>query len=102
MIEIIDYKAIGRGTFLAIITLKLPKMANFIIRNVLVFGKNGHKWVVMPSKEYEKDGQKKFFPLVAFEDPAINKRFQETILKTYDEYIIKQGTINLNQSKQKV
>ena len=47
------------------------------------FNKDGKKWVGLPSREYEKDGQKKYQSLVKF-DEARNKKFQDKVIAMID------------------
>ena len=87
MIEILSHRYNDKGAKKASITIRLPKMKNFIIYNVSIFEKDGKKWVSMPSKEYESEGKKKYFPHCGFEDKDINESFKNAILTAFEEYV---------------
>ena len=87
MIEIIEYKPVGKGYLMGTFSLKLPKAGNMILRNLAFFEKGTQKWISMPSREYEEDGQKKYFPLVTFEKPETLKAFQKETISALELHI---------------
>lgn len=91
MIEILKYKAIGKGALIASFSIKLVKNGNMIISNCTLFESNGKRWISLPSKEYEEEGKKKYVAYVYFEDKAINDRFKEAIMCAVTEYQKKQS-----------
>lgn len=94
MIEIVDCKQLNKGSLLATINIKLPKMRNFVINNITVWEKNGKRWVSMPSREYESEGKKKFFAHCRFEDREINDQFQNAILDAFECYSAKLNIVS--------
>lgn len=82
-----NYKPIHKGVVVCSFTLVCDKWANFEIRNCTLFDSNGKRWISLPSKEYEADGKKKYFPLVGFAEREVNDRFLATIMATVDQYI---------------
>lgn len=44
-------------------------------------GNNGSQWVSGPQREYEKDGERKFYPFVYFLDKERWSKFQDWILE---------------------
>ena len=67
MIEIKEFKSVEQGACKARFNLYFPKLS-MELRECAYFESNGKKWVSMPSKPYDKDGIKKYFPLVQFSD----------------------------------
>lgn len=86
MIQILECKQQKKGSLLATINIKLPKMKNFVINNITVWEKNGKRWISMPSREYESEGKKKFFAHCRFEDRDLNDQFQNAILDAFEQY----------------
>jgi hypothetical protein len=66
MIEIKNFKKMPEGVCKAKFSIVFPKMG-MTINDCGLFEKDGKKWIALPSKAYEKDGQKKYFSLVFFE-----------------------------------
>lgn len=91
MIQVIKYKAINKNTLQAMIDIKVPKWGNFIIRDISYFKRSDQRWVSMPSRQYEKDGEKKYYSYNMFEDLATMKQFQEKIMEALDEYVLKEN-----------
>ncbi len=87
--EIIKFVSVNKGTFVCEIDLKIPKWGSFIIRKIKVFEKEGGRWIVLPSQEYEKDGKKQFYAYNLFEERKTFDLFQEQVFKAFDEYIEK-------------
>ncbi len=76
-IEIKDYKPIQNSKCKGRFTLVLHK-TGFEFRDCVWFESDGKKWFTFPSKEYESEGKKKFFPLIAL----INTNFREELNKS--------------------
>ena len=87
MIEITQYKSINKNSLQGILSIKNPKWGNFIIREISYFKKNDQRWISLPSKPYEKDGEKKYYALNLFEESSRMKSFQEEVLKAFDQYL---------------
>lgn len=99
MIEITHFKPVNKGYVVGTFSIRVPKWGNFCIRELTYFKKNENRWISFPSRQYEKNGEKKYFSFCAFEEPAINKSFQDKLLKCLDEYISKN---NLDQPENKI
>ncbi len=84
--EITEYKAINKGGLLGKFNLKVLKWGPLIIREMLLMTKDNRKFISFPSKPYEKDGQKKFFNYLVFENRETSDRFQEKALHTLENY----------------
>ena len=88
MIEITKYKPIDKGTIFASFDIKIPKWGNFFIREILYFKKENQRWISFPSKQYEKEGEKKYYPYNGFDDGAMTKAFQDKVFDALDKYIV--------------
>ena len=85
MITCIYFKKFDKGT--------LKGFANFFIEKMGMefFGftlheKDGKKWLNFPSKEYDKEGDKKFAPYFRFKEKNHYYEFQRQALKAIQEY----------------
>lgn len=87
MLEISKVQMINKGHLLAKCDVRIPAW-KFTIHNVSIFEKNGSRWVSMPSQQYEKDGQKKFFPHCRFDDMDILEKFQSEVKKLFETWIL--------------
>ena len=63
--KIHNFKRIDRGTLIAKLELEFEEWGLTIRDCMILKGKNG-MWVSYPSRQYEQDGQKKYFHLVVF------------------------------------
>jgi hypothetical protein len=62
-----DWRAVNsqsalKGSF----TVEIPKW-HMQIRSITLFQKESQIWISFPSREYEKDGQKKYFSYIVFD-----------------------------------
>jgi DNA-binding cell septation regulator SpoVG len=87
MIEITHYKANDKGAKTATISIKIPKWGNFLIKEISLFAKDGKRWLSMPSRTFELEGQKKYFQFVSFESREIGDKFQGEVFKALDKYL---------------
>ncbi len=87
MIEITNYKAINKGTLVGSFSVRIVGWGMYI-NDMNLFQKEGKRWVTMPSRMYEKDGTKKYFPYCGFEKSELTERFNTSVLKAIDEYMI--------------
>ena len=98
MIEITHYKPNDKGFKVANISIKIPKWGNFLIRDITVFVKDGKRWLSMPNRSFDQDGQKKYFHFVSFENREIGDKFQAEVLKALDKYLETQNPKVLSTS----
>ena len=71
--EISNFKMIGKGSLIGTFDLTIPEWGALKICECAVFVKDGKKWITLPSRVYEKDGQKKYFGLVKFNETVFRK-----------------------------
>lgn len=65
MIKVTDFKPIKKGALQGTFNLYLPDY-DLTVRDCKWMHSNGNSWVNYPSREYEKDGQKKYFSYLFF------------------------------------
>jgi DNA-binding cell septation regulator SpoVG len=74
------------GTLRGFANLQLA--SGLIIKDVGVHIRDsGAKWISMPSRRYEANGETKYFPYVDFKDAATKANFQKQTLAALAEYI---------------
>jgi len=85
-LEIQNYKHLGKGYLQGTCDIKIPLWGNFIIYGISIFEKDGKKWISFPSREYEKEGQKKWFQHCRFESENMSEAFRNEFFKELDKY----------------
>ena len=63
--EIVNYKEIKRGHLIASFDVTMPEW-DLGIHECKLFEKDGRKWIGFPSRQYEMNGEKKYFEYVIF------------------------------------
>ena len=86
MIEILSYRSSIKGARQGNLSLRIPAW-KLEIRDMTLFMKNGHRWLSMPSRSYEKDGETKYSPFLYFFDKDQNDKFQKVALDALDKWI---------------
>lgn len=100
--QIKDYKPINRGVVVCSFTIVCDKWQNFEIRGCTLFESNGKRWISLPSREYEKDGKKKYWPYVSFPDREKNDKFLAAIMATLDQHVLAMAPNNATMAAAKV
>jgi hypothetical protein len=59
----------------------------------MVVQKGANRWVNLPSRKYEANGETKYQKLMEFDDAATEKRFRDQIMKAVDEYTERNGDL---------
>ena len=86
-IECIRFKKYETGVLLGFCDLWVEKWG-IEIRGCSVCTKNGHRWINLPSKEFQDDqGNKKWQNLVHFRDKSFAERFGAASLQAVDKWI---------------
>ena len=91
MIEITKYAPIQKGALLARFDIVIPKWGDFIIRDIVLFQKDGKRWISLPNRQFEVNGEKKYFNYMGFKEPNMMQSFQNEVMKALDAYCKKQG-----------
>ena len=84
--EILNYKPINKGFLVGKFDLQIPEWGKLTICECTLFEKDGKRWISLPSKQYEKDGQKKHFNLIRF-DLAVLKKLEAAALLLLNELV---------------
>lgn len=71
--QIENYKQIGRGFLVGRFDIRIDEWGGLQICDCLLFEKDGRRWVSLPSKEYEKDGAKKHYNLIRFNEEVFRR-----------------------------
>ncbi len=75
--KIINFKSLEKGYLRGFFDVVIEEWGMTIACSF--FEKDNKKWVSLPTREYLKDGQKKYQSLVKFDD-ARHKKFQDAVL----------------------
>lgn len=92
MIEITSVNPINKGDILATISVYI-KPWKLKIHEVMVVQKGANRWVNLPSRKYESNGETKYAKLLEFDDNATEKRFRDQVVLAVDEYINRHGDL---------
>lgn len=87
MIEISNINPIQKNNLLATCTVYIKPWKIFL-HEVTIFEKGQNRWVGMPSRAYEQNGEKKYVELITFEGDAVKKRFRDQICHAVDKYLL--------------
>ena len=90
-IEILNYKPVNKGFLIGTCDIKMLQWGNFIISPITVFEKNGQRWFTFPSREYEKEGQKKWFQHCKFETEQMSEAFRKHFFLALDKHLSKEN-----------
>lgn len=92
MIDIINVKPINKGDILASLSVKI-KPWKLTFHEIMVVQKGANRWVNLPSRKYESNGETKYQKLMEFDDAATEKRFRDQVMSAVDAYIMKNGDL---------
>ena len=87
-IECIKYTPVNRGTCVGLASVYVSSWG-LDIHGLSVHQKDGKRWLNLPSKEYEKDGEKKYFNCIYFRESDKHKLFCEHAMRAIKEFIKK-------------
>ena len=77
MTSIVSYFPINKGAMVANFAIKFDKMGGLVIRDCILFEKDGKSWV------------SQYIPNLGFEDKEMNEQFKEKIRQTIKDYLQK-------------
>lgn len=83
-IECIKFKPFSKGNLLGFADIFVPKWG-IEIYGLTIYEKEGNRWVNFPSKEYEKDGQKKYLPYFRFREDEHYNLFCSMVKKAIEK-----------------
>lgn len=92
MIEVVSVKPINKGDCIASVSVHI-KPWKLKLNEVMVMQKGVNRWLNLPQRKYEVNGESKYAKLFEFDDTAIENRFRDQVLKSIDEYIEQHGDL---------
>ena len=92
MIEVISVNPINKGDILATVSVAIRPW-KLKIHEVMVIQKGANRWVNLPQRRYEVNGETKYAKLLEFDDAAVEKRFRDQVMASVDEYIMRNGDL---------
>lgn len=86
MIEVSNINPVMKNSLLATCTVYI-KPWHIFLHEVAIFEKGANRWISMPSRQYEKDGEKKYIELITFDSDGVKKRFRDQIMVAVDKFL---------------
>lgn len=77
-IQVLDIRGVKSNTLRAVARVQIEDFG-LVINDVKLFIKGENHWVQMPSKSYEHNGEKKYYPTVQFTNKDIEKEVLSTV-----------------------
>lgn len=87
MIEIFNYRPIGKGSMVGSFSIRVKKWKDFCIHGLVLFDTGNKHWLTFPSNKVEKNGETKFYPYCGFSDKDLNESFKSEIMKYLQEHL---------------
>jgi len=84
-IECLKYKVLNKGSLEGFANIFVPSWG-IEINGIAIFRKNGKRWVNFPSKEYESDGVKKYYPYIRFKDDKHKDLFDFEVIEAIQAF----------------
>lgn len=84
-VQIDSFRPDVRNTRRGYFNIVLPK-AGLVLRDWVLHLNGGSWWVSPYARSYDKDGEKKWWPLTVFTDDDAKKRFQAAVLDALREF----------------
>lgn len=92
MINVISVNPINKGDLLASVSVHI-KPWKLTIHEIIVMQKGQNRWVNLPQRKYESNGETKYAKLLEFDDSGTEKRFRDQIVAAVEEYITRNGDL---------
>ena len=86
MIEVSNINPINKGNVLASCSVYI-KPWHVLFHEVLIFEKGANRWISLPSRKYEANGETKYVELVSFDSDAVKRRFRDQIMTAVDKFL---------------
>ena len=80
-----EWKPFERNSLRGFLSIELR--SGMILHGCTLHEKNGSRWVGLPAKEYTKEGERAWVPLVEFASKEVRQAFQEQALAAFDAYM---------------
>lgn len=85
----LDNQSAMKATFSVAFEVKvgtMPLPVEIMINDCRLFEKNDSKWVALPQRQYEKDGEKRYAPYISCTLLSDLKGFQAAVLEAVEAY----------------
>jgi hypothetical protein len=80
-----SWHPLQKNTLQGFVSLELP--SGMIIHDCTMHEKNGSRWIGLPARQFEKDGERAWSPLVEFSSKEARNKFQDAALAAFDEHL---------------
>ena len=88
--EITYYTPNTEGNVAAYLGVRIPMWGMTINDCREIKTKKGGRFIALPSRRYEENGETKYYPIISF-DTKIAERFQTSVKKAIEEHLKKQN-----------
>jgi hypothetical protein len=86
-IQILNIERVEKNNLLATCDVLITPW-RMTLHSVTIFQKGTQRWIGMPSRKWEKDGEEKYQELVSFTDEGMKKRFRAQIMAAVDKFLL--------------
>jgi DNA-binding cell septation regulator SpoVG len=80
-----EWRPYSKNTLIGFVSLELP--SGLIIHGITVHQKGDSMWVALPAREFQKDGERSWSPIIEFADRESRVSFQEYALAAINAYL---------------
>ena len=84
-IECLSFRECSKGFLLGFANIRVNAW-NMEISDIQLMEKEGFKFIKMPSRTYEKDGEKKYWPYIRFTDREKGDQFSSQVVEAIKFY----------------
>ena len=86
IVEVISFKPFVKNTLQGFLDLKLPAIG-LSISGCTLHQKNESRWVGLPGRQYEENGEKKWAVILDFASKEAKNSFQKAAIAAVDQYL---------------
>lgn len=100
--DILNYRHINKGCVVGVFDLKIEDtdIPGFTLRDCTHFKKNNSEWVSTPSRQYDKDGEKKYFEFGFFPEATQKQEFQRKALNLIKKScVVEEPSVHFQQKQ---
>ena len=84
-VEVLHFKPFNSKTLKGWFDIAIPSLG-MKISGFGLHERDGERWLSLPSREYESNGERKFAPIVEFVDKSSRETFQRAALNAFDAF----------------
>jgi hypothetical protein len=89
-IEMVNFRKYEKNSLQGFLTIRLTGVS-LEIRDIALHQKDMSRWLQMPSRPYEKDGEQKWAYVIRFYDKERWEKFQKLVLEALDAFLVTKG-----------